>query len=372
VAGVVRKRGKSWQAILSFRDPQMPAKMMQFTATRPTKRAAEVALAELIVKRDRNSLVRNNQTFAMAAENWRKAKEQTAAPSSLLRYDMALSKHLLPRFGDVQLGKLRTPMLDDYYAELRERGMAPNSILWQHNLINAILRYTMRSLKWIVDNPAADANPPRRAATTIRLPNHDEVLKLVQAADDDGPILGMFVRLAIATGSRRGELCALQWKHVDLRAGQLLIAGTVTLGAEGYSIKAPKNRRAHRIALAPAMVDHLSLFRDWRAAQAGAIGGSLTPESYLFGCDPSGTEIGHPGTMTDKFSVAKRVAGVRELRMHDLRHLAATVLLNNKVNPRIVAERLGHSRTSTTMDIYAQFLPQADQEAADILGRLLD
>jgi hypothetical protein len=108
----------------------------------------------------------------MAAEKWHAAKEQTAAPSSLLRYDMAFRKHLLPRFGDIQLRKLRTMHLDEYYASLRERGMAPNSILSQHNLIHVILRDAQRSLKWIADNPADEAHRPggrqRRSACRPR------------------------------------------------------------------------------------------------------------------------------------------------------------------------------------------------------------
>ena len=75
--------------------------------------------------------------------------------------------------------------------------------------------------------------------------------------------------------------------------------------------------------------------------------------------------------MTDKFTMAKRIAGLRSLRMHDLRHQAATVLLNSRISPRVVSERLGHSRASTTLDIDAQFVPAADEEAAEILGRLL-
>lgn len=73
VAGTVRRRGESWQAILNFRDPRTAGKVVQFTATRRTKREAEKALAELIVRRDREGLVRANQTFGQATTKWREA-----------------------------------------------------------------------------------------------------------------------------------------------------------------------------------------------------------------------------------------------------------------------------------------------------------
>ncbi len=100
----------------------------------------------------------------------------------------------------MQLRKLRTVALDDFYADLRRKGMAPNSILWQHNLLHSILRYAQCTLKWISSNPADNANPPRRAATTIHLPSQAELGKLIRAADEHGHVLGAFVRLAIATG----------------------------------------------------------------------------------------------------------------------------------------------------------------------------
>lgn len=74
--------------------------------------------------------------------------------------------------------------------------------------------------------------------------------------------------------------------------------------------------------------------------------------------------------MTRKFHKLKLAVGAPDVRMHDLRHQAATVFLNSRISPRIGSERLGHSRTSTTLDIYAQFLPAADREATDILGAL--
>jgi integrase len=109
-------------------------------------------------------------------------------PRSLLRYDIALRTHLLPRFGDVQLRKLTADMLDRYYADLRKAGIADNTILWHHQLISNILRYTMRTLRWVGENVALDANPPRRRMTSVQVPEGEQVAKLIEAADRDGRI----------------------------------------------------------------------------------------------------------------------------------------------------------------------------------------
>ena len=70
---------------------------------------------------------------------------------------------------------------------------------------------------------------------------------------------------------------------------------------------------------------------------AEQLGGKFDDDCYLFDCHPEGRRTGHPGTMSEKFQTAKRVAGMKEVRLHDLRHHAATVLLNNRVSPRVVA-----------------------------------
>lgn len=140
---------------------------------------------------------------------------------------------LLPAFGDMPLRKITPDVLDRYYDTKRRAGIAAN-IRWQHDVISNVLRYTVRTLGWLEENPAARANPPRRTATTITLPKPAQLVKLLAQADDDSPEFGAFLRLAIATGARRGELCCLQWRHLDFDARELVIEQNVTLGAEGY------------------------------------------------------------------------------------------------------------------------------------------
>ena len=83
-----------------------------------------------------------------------------------------------------------------------------------------ILRYAVRTLKWLPANPV-----------------------------DDGLIFGTFVRMSICTGARRGEICALQWKHIDFERGRVAVQASIALGADGYYRKAPKNGRGRTIAL---------------------------------------------------------------------------------------------------------------------------
>lgn len=92
------------------------------------------------------------------------------------------------------------------------------------------------------------------------MPEGEQVAKLIEAADRDGRIFGAFVRLAIVTGARRGELCALQWRDVDIERSELTIPATITLGG-GYVRKPPKNNRTRRTALPAIGRDRASVRR---------------------------------------------------------------------------------------------------------------
>jgi integrase len=369
--GTIRKRGTSWQALLSYRDPKT-GRQTQVSATRPTKRDAEIALAEMLLRRDQGRQPGDGrQKFNELVDTWLEFKQRTAQPSSLMRYDSALRVHLRPTFGAMALRSITPARIDAWYAAQHAQGLSDNSVRQHHDLLSNILRYAVRTLKWLPSNPADDANPPKRASTVVHLPDAERLAALIGAADDDGLLFGTFVRMIVCTGARRSEICALQWKHVDLVAGRIAVQASIALGPDGFYRKLPKSGRVRTIALPSAMVDHLALYRSYRLVLAEQLGGRFDDDCYLFDCHPEGRRTGHPGTMSEKFQTAKRVAGMKEIRLHDLRHHAATVLLNNRVSPRVVAERLGHTRVSTTLDIYAQFIDLADDEAAAIMGAFI-
>jgi integrase len=371
MAGLVRRRGPSWQALLSYRDSET-GRTRQLSVTKPTKKEAERALAELVLARDRTAQTADgNQRFRDLVAAWVLYKQRTTEQSTMLRYDSALRIHLLPTFGAMRLRAITAARIDAWYHQQQTEGLAANSIRQHHDLLSNIFRYAVRTLKWINANPVVDANPPRRALAQVQLPDSADLARLIEAADDDGALFGAFIRVAICTGARRGELCALQWKHVDLERGRVAFASAVARGTDGYYVKAPKSRRTRTIALPSAMVEHLAMYRSYRALVAEQVGAPFDVDCFLFDCDPAGRRIGHPGTISEKYQTAKRVAGIKTVRLHDLRHHAATVLLNHHVSPRIVAERLGHTRVSTTVDIYAQYVASADEEAAEIMGGFL-
>ncbi len=103
---------------------------------------------------------------------------------------------------------------------------------------------------------------------------------------------------------------------------------------------------------------------------AEACGTSLADDGFVFSDDVEGREPRYPNSVSRRFNTACRRAALDGLRLHDLRHHVATRLLSAGVDVRTVAGRLGHRNAATTLNVYSHFVPEADREAAEILGEL--
>jgi integrase len=141
-------------------------------------------------------------------------------------------------------------------------------------------------------------------------------------------------------------------------------------GPDGLVEKDTKTHQTRRVALdAPttaALVDHRTAAVE-RAEQCGS---TLAGDAFVFAGDVTGTTPWYPDSASRRFRKACDDAGLKDVRLHDLRHYVATRLLSAGVDVRTVAGRLGHRNAATTLNVYSHFVPEADQEAAEILGRL--
>lgn len=177
--------------------------------------------------------------------------------------------------------------------------------------------------------------------------------------------------LFLTTGMRRGEAVGLRWTDVDLGGGVLSVSRAVASvdgGAVETEPKTAKGRRA--IALGPSTVDALRQHRDRQLAERELVGGGWTESGSVF-TYPDGRTL-HPDHVMVVFRRLVAGLGVPQIRLHDLRHTAATLALVAGVHPKIVQERLGHSSIGITLDTYAHVVQgmQADA-AAKVAGLLL-
>jgi integrase len=306
----------------------------------------------------------------MLLDKWLEMVEPDLSPTTVTGYRRNIRAHVRPALGDMQLRKLEPADLDAFYAALRtQKGLAPATVRQVHAVIRRALRQGV-IWKWLPSNPAALASPGRMDAEEHTPPLPAAVLRLIDAGTDSrSPDLGMFLRLAAATGARRGELCALRWSN--LAGDELRIERAVIELADGSTVeRSTKTKKPRRVRLDPETVEALEAHRAAWAARLALLGEKLGPDAHMFSTAADASTAMRPATMTQAFRRVRARAGVGG-RLHDLRHFHATQLLSEGTPVKTVSARLGHANASTTLRIYAHALEADDQAAAATIGRTL-
>ena len=380
MAGSIRQRGKeSWELrVFVGRDPDTDRKEYATRTFRGTRREAEKELARLVVAADEGKIVAKTGTVGELCERWWSHGTPDWAPRTAEGYRRILDRHIIPRFGTTPLRRLRTSEIDAWYAKLRKSGgqnggpLDADSVRRIHAVLHVALKQGVR-WGWIGVNPADYATKPRTTKHEIVLPKPADVLRLVEASAKVNEWLPYFLRLAAVTGARRGELCGLQWKHVDFDRRQLTIERSITqLAGNVVLAKDTKTHAARRIGLDVRTVELLAELQAAQQERASRFRTAIAEDGYLFSHDIDARGPWRPDYATLAFGRLAKELDLPGLRLHDLRHFVATLMLVGGQDVRTVSGRLGHANAATTLGIYAHFMDAADHKAADFLGGVLD
>ena len=288
---------------------------------------------------------------------------------------LTLATHLEPRtrhnygalrrlhFGAIERRRLHslTPADGiDFQRALLDDGCGPVTVRQCYRLAKWALGEAAR-MRILPANPFAEVRAVRAREPDIKAPAGAQLRAVQHAATGR---VGLLLRLALATGARRGELLALTWSAIDLTAGRLTIAGSLERDRTDGSlrVKLPKTRTGRRSLALPAdMVAELRAVRIAAAETALAAGRRVAELPVL--PDEAGLSWWTPDAATMAAHRALREAALPG-SLHGLRHAHATALLQARMNPRAVQQRLGHANVSTTLGIYAHAMPGDDEAAA--------
>ncbi len=379
--GHIEQRGPSSFRLKVYagRDPVTGKERWVSKTVRGSKRDAETALGKLIGEVGDGRVTTGGGTTGELVERWFAVAAVDWSPKTRQNVRSWIDLYVVPQLGQVPLRRLSAVDIDRFYARLRTSGASgrPLSPASVHRVHNVVHRALAQGVKWglLARNVADDATPPKRRPTQVRPPSLDEARALIARAEELDAAFGAFLRLGATTGARRGELLGLTWADVGLEedAADIVIRRAVVATSDGLAIKATKTDRERRVALAPATVATLRRRRATVAEQALAIGVGAKPleAKYVF-AEPPWEVPWHPDSVSTHFARLRRSVGVSGVRLHDLRHLAATQMLSRGVDVRTVSGRLGHARPSMTLDVYGHFVPAADREAARVMDDALD
>ncbi len=387
--GSLRKRGGGWEWRARTPDGRHVSK-----AGFETRKAAQEALTKALAAMADQRFVRPDRLTVedYLTDTWLPAAKPTVAYTSYINYASVIANHIVPNIGDIPLQKLTPGHVKAMYAELSQsghrastkkkpKGLSPKSI---RNVHTTLHRALSDAVEWgyVAGNVASRVKPPKlnaelhmKAWTAAQLQTF-----LAHTSKDRWYPLW---RLLALTGMRRGEAMGLRWSDVDLEAARISIVQARSI----WGISSPKTPRSRRsLDLDPETV---AVLRRWRRQQLEErmLWGELWTDTGLVFTREDG-RAGHSDTVTGVFvreqaRVNKQLAEealkadtepvlLPQIRLHDLRHTHATLLLANGVNAKVISERLGHASVAFTLTTYAHVLPGQQMEAVTRLAAVID
>lgn len=286
-------------------------------------------------------------------------------------YGSYLNRYVRPLLGNRRLSSIAPLDIQAVYTNLANRNLTARTIRYTHAILASAFK---QAVKWqiLATNTAAMVELPKLVRREMSVLTPEESSRFLEAARSDRWYI--IFSLAIATGMRPEEYLGLQWKDIDHNTGTVTIQRALVWNRKGggWTFEEPKTSKSRRtIPLPKSIVRELANHRRNQLAERLNLGPAYQSHDLVFA-----TEIGTPiltSNLTRRhFKPVLKQAGIStSVRLYDLRHTCATLLLLANTSPKVVAERLGHSTVVLTLDTYSHVLPSMQKDASDQLERML-
>lgn len=420
----IRKRGDTYQISVFLGRDESGKKLYQRTtyspkATTPKAISKEVEnYANEYEKRVKDGDIYSGEgiTFRDFVEIWKANCLSNLTERVKDEYQRQINVHFLPKFGHITLSKIRATHIDSVLNEMKSAGKAPKTIRYSFTAINSVMKYAFKK-GYIKENPCVRCDDLPKVERDNELHyftveqaktflhaltlEYEEKRAPVTRQLKDGrsyEIAGytmsntipfqwrVYFNLAIYGGFRRGELLALTWEDIDELNHTVSISKAISRSFTQELTKAPKTQASVREIVLPA--ESFALLSVWKNQQrvlADSLGTAWKGyrknnfnRNYIFITNDGARMC--LDTPTHKFKeiiemynsqkVERDEDKLPDIRLHDLRHTSATLLLANSVDIETVSKRLGHSKASITLDVYGHAMKEKDITASATLERL--
>jgi integrase len=338
-----------------------------------TKKQAEKVLREMLAERDKGQIqFSNRETVNDYLNRWLEAHRMSVKPRTAQSSEQMIRLYIRPYLGDIRLNKLTSLDVQEAYSKMTHQGLSPATVRRAHAVLNAALN---QAVLWriINMNPAGQGmvKLPKQIRKEQRALTPDEAKRFLNACVFDR--YGALFHFMMFTGVRPGEAFGLKWEDVSFNQKKVYIQRTLVRRGKGYSLSTPKTQKGIRnIPLSDELLKELRQYRAQQNEERLTFGPDYFDGGFVF------TSInGHPLQERNidqrHFKPLLTKAGIMgNVRLYDLRHTCATLLMANGVSPKVVQERLGHSDISMTLNVYSHVQPDMQEAATERLSKLLN
>jgi integrase len=368
MSGNITRRGEhSWR--LKYEgvvDPVTGKRATRYVTVRGTKKDAQRELIRLLAELQNGTAVDpSTVTIAEHVRSWL-AGDNGLSPKTVERYRELAERQIIPWLGATALQKLRPAQVAEWHATLLRRGgvagdpLSPRTVGHAHRVLHRAFELALR-LEQVGRNPVHAVPAPTVERVEPEILTAEQLAAVLDRLD--GHALYPIISLALATGMRRGELCALAWGSVDIDRGVVKVERSLEETAGGLRFKAPKTRAGHRSIGVPSAT--VELLRAHRAAQ-------LELRLRLGQGRPAADDLVFPlwdgspyppDKLSRDWGNVVRARKLPTVSFHSLRHSHASALISAGVDIVSVSRRLGHGSPAVTLTVYAHRFHKNDDAA---------
>jgi integrase len=311
------------------------------------------------------------ESFATIGEyltSWLESVKTTLRPKTAIQYEQIVQHHIIPYIGKMKLKDLRPILVDQFYGKMLKDGIGVRTIRLTHSVLHVTLE---RAVKYelILRNPAHGAQVPKKNTAEMSVLDESQVSTFLTAAQ--GNRCQVMFHLAVVTGMRQAELFGLKWADISWTKGQLYVRRQAQrIPGQGCVLSEPKTRAGRRTIKLGEGTLNLLRQQSEKVKQDKAVAGRRWMDNDLIFPCSIGTPLDQSNVLGEFYTVLKN-AGLPRIRFHDLRHTAASLILNHGVPVIVVSKILGHSKPSVTVDIYGHLYNEMQDQAAQIMDDLV-
>jgi integrase len=336
------------------------------------KSDADKLLTKKLAELDSGILVKDEkQTLNEYLDFWiETVAKNRVRENTLESYNRMLDLNVRPLLGKRRLSSIKPHDIQRIYTAILERGLMARSVEYTNAVLSSAFK---QAVKWqmLHSNPCDAVDLPKKQRAEMKAFSPKQAALFLQAAKESKHYV--LLTFALVTGMRPSEYLALRWSDLDLQKGTATVQRSVTQRpGGGFVFGETKTKRSRRtIPLPESLVKELKHYRAAQLEQKLKLGEAYQKLDLVF-ANSIGCPISYKNVDLNYFKPVLKKAGLEGFRLYDLRHSCATLLLAAGENPKVVAERLGHSTIVLTLDTYSHVLPDMQRAATEKLERILN
>ncbi|MCY8144339.1 tyrosine-type recombinase/integrase [Bacillus haynesii] len=366
-------KGYTWSFTLDLgRDPSTGKRKQITRRGFETKKEAEQVAATITHEIEKETFIREKDILFkdFITDFLELVAKSSVKPSTFSGYTKVVNKRLIKSFGHMKLKSLTPHLITKYYNDLLSEGLTPEYIQYIHSILKSSSKVAVE-WKYIKNNFMDHVKAPRRTKKNVETWSIEECNTFLNRMRQQKEHIFMLYYLALYTGMRRGEILGLKWQDIDFEDKRIYVRNSLYyVSGQGLVLQSTKTKSGNRnIAITKEDIRELKAYKIKKQEQLLQVGMNLTGNHFVISA--FGGEPVNPNTIHKQFLYDIKLAGVKRIRFHDLRHTHATIMLEIGENSKVVSERLGHANTSITLDKYSHVTQNLQKSSAENYSKAL-